>query len=235
MRILGIECSAGPASVAIIQDGKVLGSSFINVKLTHSQTLMPMVEQVLKNCMLTLSDIDYIAVAAGPGSFTGVRIGISAVKGMAAPLNIPCVAVSTLSAMAYKHIDHNCIVCTAMDARCNQVYNALFEVKDGNVIRLCDDRALLCEELAKEIEQINNTDNKPIIITGDGAEFFYPFVKNSTKLSPEHLRYQNAVGVCLAAEQQISKQEFVCANELLPVYLRLPQAERELKKKTERT
>jgi len=235
LRILGIECSAGPASVAITQDGKVLGSSFINVKLTHSQTLMPMVEQVLKNCMLTLSDIDYIAVAAGPGSFTGVRIGISAVKGIAAPLNIPCVAVSTLSAMAYKHTDRNCIVCTAMDARCNQVYNALFEVKDGNIIRLCDDRALLCEELAKEIEQINNTENKPIIITGDGAEIFYPFVKNSTKLSPEHLRYQNAVGVCLAAEQQISNQEFVCANELLPVYLRLPQAERELKKKTEGT
>lgn len=231
MKILGIECSAGPASVAITENGVLLGSNFINVKLTHSQTLMPMVEQTLKNCTLSLVDIDYIAVAAGPGSFTGVRIGISAVKGMAAPLKTPCVSVSTLFAMAQKYVDRDCIVCAVMDARCNQVYNAMFEIKDGNITRLCDDRALLCDELANEIENIYRTQDKPIIITGDGAKLFYPFVENFAQLSPESIVYQNAVGVCLAASTMIEKGQTVTADELLPIYLRLPQAERELKKK----
>ena len=234
MNILGIECSAGPASVAITQDGKLLSNNYINVKLTHSQTLMPMVEQSLKNCMLSINDIDYIAVAAGPGSFTGIRIGISAVKGMAAPLKIPCVAVSTLLAMAYSFIDRDCIVCSTMDARCNQVYNALFEVKNGKITRLCDDRALMCDELAEEIKQLKKIKQQPIIITGDGAELFYPYVQDISLLACEHLRYQNAMGVCFAAKEYIENGETVTPNDLLPVYLRLPQAERELKKKTER-
>ena len=151
MKILSVECSATPASCAIINDGKIVASSFINTKLTHSQTLMQMIINTLDNSATKLCDIDKIAIAVGPGSFTGLRIGISAVKGLAAPINLPCLTVSTLDGMAEQFRNQNCVVCAVMDARCNQFYNALFEVKDGNIIRLCDDRALLGDELKQEI------------------------------------------------------------------------------------
>ena len=225
MKILGIECSAGPASVAITENGVLLGSNFINVKLTHSQTLMPMVEQTLKNCTLSLVDIDYIAVAAGPGSFTGVRIGISAVKGMAAPLKTPCVSVSTLFAMAQKYVDRDCIVCAVMDARRMQFYNALFKVENGNVQRLCNDRAISIEDLREELKPYDN-----VVIAGDGARLFFEnaWLDNITLADYEKV-YQNAVGVSLAA----LNKEKISPNALLPVYLRPSQAERELKLKKE--
>ena len=120
MKILSVECSASPASCTVIDDGKIKACSYINAKLTHSQTLMQMIINTLDNSATKLSEIDKIAVAVGPGSFTGLRIGISAVKGIAAPTNIPCVSVSTLDGMAEAFIDRNCIVCAVMDARCNQ-------------------------------------------------------------------------------------------------------------------
>ncbi len=236
MKILSMECSATPASVAIVEQGNVLASSFVNVKLTHSQTLMPMVENLLKAARLTINDIEGLAISNGPGSFTGVRIGISAIKGLAAPKNIPCVAVSTLRAMAENYSDTDCIVCAVMDARCNQVYNALFEVDDGRVKRLCDDRALLCNELAEEIIAISSKTDKSIIIVGDGTDIFYPFVENikSVKKSAVQSRFQNATGVGLVALESFNKGETIEACSLLPFYLRLPQAERELKAKEER-
>ena len=126
MKLLSVECSATPCSVAISENGKILASAFSNVKLTHSQTLMPMVESVLKSSLIDIKEIDAFAVSNGPGSFTGVRIGISAIKGMAQAKNLPCVEVSTLEAMAQNYSDTICIVCAVMDARCNQVYNGLF-------------------------------------------------------------------------------------------------------------
>jgi tRNA threonylcarbamoyladenosine biosynthesis protein TsaB len=236
MKILSLECSATPASVAIIEDGKLIASSFVNVRLTHSQTLMPMVENTLKSAMLSITDIDGFSISNGPGSFTGVRIGISAVKGLAAPKNAPCVAVSTLRAMAQNFIDTNCYVCAVMDARCNQVYNALFEINDGVITRLCDDRALLCDELAEEIKTLSQNAQKSIIIVGDGTDIFYPFVEsleNVQKSSPQS-RYQNAVGVGFCSIEDFTKGETVTAKDLLPFYLRLPQAERELKAKEEK-
>lgn len=234
MKILSIECSATPCSVAVWEDGKIIGSSFVNVKLTHSQTLMPMVKSVLDASLLKMSDIDGFAVSAGPGSFTGIRIGISAVKGMAVSKKLPCYSVSTLRAMAENYNDMDCIICAVMDARCNQVYNALFEVVDGCVKRICDDRALLCEELATEIEK-NSVTGKKIIIIGDGAEVFYPFVMNleNVVMASEHRRFQNAVGVVKAAEKDILNNDFLIPEDLNPIYLRLPQAERELKLKKE--
>ncbi len=235
MKILSFECSATPASVAVIENGKVLASSFVNVRLTHSQTLMPMVQSVLKSAKLDINHIDGLAISNGPGSFTGVRIGISALKGIAAPKKLPCVAVSTLRAMAENYIGTDCYVCAVMDARCNQVYNAIFEIKNTEVIRLCEDRALMCDELAEEIKNNYQNTDKCVIIIGDGTDIFFPFVENINnvrKASPQ-LCFQNAVGVGLVAEHKFKTGDVLSADALLPFYLRLPQAERELKAKKE--
>ncbi len=231
MKILSIECSASPASCAIIDDGKIRASSFVNAKLTHSQTLMSMIINTLDDSATALSEIDRIAVAVGPGSFTGLRIGISAVKGLAAPKNIPCVAVSTLDGMAEGFADRDCIVCAVMDARCNQFYNALFKIENGVITRLCDDRALLGDELKHELLRLSS--NNKIIVCGDGADLFY---KNTCDidglvLAPEHLKWQSAVGIGSYAFKNADTLPTVSAENLLPVYLRLPQAERELKEK----
>ncbi|MDO4608963.1 MAG: tRNA (adenosine(37)-N6)-threonylcarbamoyltransferase complex dimerization subunit type 1 TsaB [Clostridia bacterium] len=232
MKILSIECSASPASCAIIDDGKLRAISFINAKLTHSQTLMSMIIGTLDNSATRLADIDRIAVAVGPGSFTGLRIGISAVKGLAAPTDIPCVAVSTLDGMAEGFADRDCVVCAVMDARCNQFYNALFDISGGVITRLCEDRALLGSELKDELLKLNR--NKDIIICGDGADLFYKTISEieGVNLAPEHLKWQNATGVGGYAYKNADTTDVISAEKLLPVYLRLPQAERELKQKT---
>lgn len=236
MKILSMECSATPASVAIIENGKLLASSFVNVRLTHSQTLMPMVENLLNAARLNIGDIEGLAISNGPGSFTGVRIGISAIKGLAAPRNLPCVAVSTLRAMAENYLDTDCIVCAVMDARCNQVYNALFEIENNQIKRLCDDRALLCDELAEEIKNLSQNTEKCVIIVGDGTDIFYPFVESvkAVKKSAPHRRYQNAVGVGFCSTESFESNQTLNADTILPLYLRLPQAERELKAKEEK-
>jgi len=235
MKILAFECSAAPASVAVLEDGKITASSFINVKLTHSQTLVPMAENLLKAAAMDFDSIDALAVSNGPGSFTGVRIGISAVKGLAAPKNLPCIGVSTLLSMAYNISDTDCTVCAVMDARCNQVYNALFDITDGKITRICSDRALMCEELAKDLKKLSQRENKCVIIVGDGSRVFCPYVSDMENVfeAPERDRLQNAVSVALAAEKMFEENKTVTADRLLPVYLRLPQAERELKKKKE--
>lgn len=232
MKILAVECSAGPASAAIIEDGRILGQASVNVKITHSQTLMPMIKGILDNSFTALSDIDGIAISAGPGSFTGIRIGIAAVKGLAAPRDLPCAAVSTLRAMAEPFRGENAIICAVMDARCNQVYNALFEVCGDTVARLCDDRALMCDELCKEIAEICKG-GKRVIVTGDGTDLFYPFVSDikGVYAANETLKFQSAASVGLASEEMFKSGNTVTADALLPVYLRLPQAERELKAK----
>lgn len=235
MKILSIDCSAGPASVAVSEDGKILASSFVNVKLTHSETLMPMVESTLSAALLNFGDIEGIAVNHGPGSFTGIRIGIAAAKGLAAPRSLPCVGVSTLLSMAYNYSDTDCIVCAVMDARCNQVYNALFEVEDGKITRLTGDRAILCEELAEDLKKVSQNTEKCVIIVGDGTEVFYPFAEDiaNVRKSGVNNRYQNAASVGLAARELFENSNAVSPDKLLPIYLRLPQAERELKKKKE--
>lgn len=225
MKLLAIECSAGPASCAIAEDKKIIASSFVNVKITHSQTLMPMVEAMLKNANLSIGDIDAFAVSAGPGSFTGIRIGIALLKGLALPENKPIASVSTLAAMAQPYRDTDCLLCCAMDARCNQVYNALFRISGGEITRLCPDRALMCEELAVELKE--NYKNERIIVTGDGAAVLYPHVQSFAEMAKEWRLYQNACGVALAARDE----DFMEPSKIEPVYLRLPQAERELKAK----
>ena len=227
MRILCLECSAKAASCCIAEEGIILGSAFSNVPLTHSQTLMPMVENVLNATRMDMGDIDCFAIAAGPGSFTGIRIGISAVKGMCIAKNKPCIPVSTLSAMAYMHCDKDAVICPVMDARCSQVYNALFRAKDGKITRLCEDRALLASELIDELKNIDDT----VIVTGDGADMFMALgVPDNVVCAPSHLKIQNAVGVALAAKTD----DAVDGAALMPIYLRLPQAERELKARSKK-
>ncbi len=232
MKILAIECSAGPASAAIIENGQILADASVNIKLTHSQTLMPMIKGILDSSFTDIADIGGIAVAAGPGSFTGVRIGIAAAKGIAAPKNLPCAAVSTLRAMAEGFKRQNAVICAVMDARCNQVYNALFEIEGDTVTRLCEDRALMCDELAKELSILSEK-GKKIIITGDGTDLFYPYVAELSGVTAAYtpLKFQNAAAVGLASEEMFNKGDTLTPERLLPIYLRLPQAERELKAK----
>ncbi len=235
MKILAIECSATACSAAILEDEKIIASGFVNVKLTHSQTLMPMVEQLLKSAMTDIGEMGGFAVSVGPGSFTGIRIGISAIKGLAAPRNLPCVGVSTLRAMAENYSDTDCIVCAVMDARCHQVYNAIFDISGGKITRLCEDRALMCDELAENIKLMSQKEKKRVIIVGDGAEIFFAYVKDFdfASISAPHRRFQNAVGVGMTAIREFNNNDYQSPEELLPVYLRLPQAERELKLKKE--
>ena len=224
MLVLGIDTTAVAASCAVCdmqEDGcKVLMSGTINAKQTHSQTMLPMLESLLKGSALKLEDVDRFAVSAGPGSFTGLRIGISAVKGMAFALYKPCAAVSTLEALAYNLIGQEGIACAVMDARCNQVYNALFRIDGEIVTRLTPDRALFLPDLAEELKSYNER----IILVGDGAELTYKSINGENiVLAPPMLRFQHGESVCLASRNYPD----ISAKELMPGYLRLPQAERE--------
>lgn len=229
MKILGIECSARACSTAVCEDGRILCESYTDVKLTHSETLMPMLDAMLTSSALTVRDIDYMAVAVGPGSFTGLRIGISAVKGMAFALERPCIGVSTLEALAYNLTGQSCIACCAMDARCNQVYTALFDVEGGVVTRMSDDCALTLDELFEKLSGLKAEKN--IVLVGDGAEICYNYPNKSfaASLAPPHLLQERAASVCRLAE--LRTESAVTAALLEPAYLRLPQAERELKRK----
>lgn len=230
MKILAVDTSATAASVAVAEENKLIGEFSINTALTHSQTLMPMVDELLKNTGLSVNNIDAVAVNAGPGSFTGVRIGVAAVKGIAFPKNLPCVSVSTLESMAYNMLGNDCIVCSVMDARCSQVYNALFRVKGCTVTRMTDDRALSLTDLKNELRNIN----EKVVLVGDGAVLCSKFLGEELEnimLAPFNNRIQTASSVAYAAFEKINNGETVKADELMPVYLRLPQAQRELNKK----
>ncbi|MGN1118884.1 MAG: tRNA (adenosine(37)-N6)-threonylcarbamoyltransferase complex dimerization subunit type 1 TsaB [Oscillospiraceae bacterium] len=217
--ILGIDSSAITAGCALWDNGRIVAEEFLNTRHTHSQTLLPMVESMLKNAQVTLREIDAIAVTTGPGSFTGLRIGVSAVKGMAFGTGKQCIPVSTLEAIAHNFAGMDCIVCACMDARCSQVYNALFRVENGRVERLCDDRALKLSQLSQELSEMQGR----IILAGDGAEITDNFTEHRYELAPEILRFQRGSGVCAAAQEK----QPISAAALMPSYLRLPQAERE--------
>lgn len=228
MLILSIDSSATPASVCLYDD-RIISEYFVNTKLTHSQTLAAMIESVLKVTDTDVSAINCFAVNSGPGSFTGVRIGVSAVKGMAYAASKPCVAVSTLESMAYNCTAYSGVVCACMDARRQQVYNALFRIDDGKIMRLCDDRAIGIEDLLGELRMYQ----EPIYLFGDGAELVYRSIEelNNIHLSPDNLRYQRASSTAVIAAERFSSGRTVSAASLMPSYLRLSQAEREMQNK----
>ena len=226
MLILAFETSAKAASVALMEGTKLLGESYQNTGLTHSQTLMVMAEDLLKQCGKTVQDVEAVAVAEGPGSFTGVRIGAAAAKGFAWGKEIPCFGVSTLEAMAESLGIYEGFVCPAMDARRSQVYNALFYVNCGELERHREDRAIALADLKEDLEHLDG----PIYLVGDGATLTYNTLKDSIDqliLPPEHRMHQRAVGVGLVAARMAAEGLAPSGGELMPNYLRLSQAERE--------
>ena len=226
MLLLAFETSAKAASVALFDGNKLLGESYQNTGLTHSQTLMVMAEDLLKQCSVTPQQLEAAAVAAGPGSFTGVRIGVAAAKGFAWGKQIPCYGVSTLQSMALHLGAFDGTVCAVMDARRNQVYNALFTAEQGKLTRITEDRAIALSDLAQELKDRKT----PIFLVGDGSELTYKTLKDQLPnliLPMESRMHQRAVGVALAALEAIARGEQGDAEALQPNYLRLSQAERE--------
>ena len=227
MKILAVDSSSVTASVAITENGKVLAENFINNGLTHSQTLMPMVEKTINESGISVKDIDLFAITHGPGSFTGVRIGIASIKGMADALDKKCLPISTLEAIAEPLKNEDVIACAVMDARCNQVYTAIF----NNGERLCDDKAVLIDELGEELKQYD----KRIVFIGDGSVLCYDKLHEIIQdcdVADEKIRYVHGESIGFVAENKIKNgEEPINTANLVPFYSRLPQAERELNNK----
>ena len=222
--LLAFETSAKAASVALLAEDRLLGESYQNTGLTHSQTLLSMAEDLMKNCGVSVDNITAVAVAAGPGSFTGIRIGVAAAKGFAWGRELPCYGVSTLEAMALGLGVHDGYVLCAMDARRNQIYTALFFAENGVLSRIWEDSALSLEEVKTRLEALD----KPIYLVGDGCVLCYnTLALPQLVLAPEHRMHQRACGVGLAALAKISRGEEGNGASLTPNYLRLSQAERE--------
>lgn len=219
--LLSLDSSAVTASVALTDGDRVIKSEFVNSGLTHSETLLPMVKRVIGDN--EFSSLDAVAITAGPGSFTGVRIGVATVKGIAFAGNIPCYGVSTLEAIAYNFVDENCIVCAVMDARRLQFYNAIFKVENGTVSRLTPDRAISIDDLREELKQYDS-----VIIAGDGAALCSQNIAlDNCKIAADDKIYQNALSVAKC----VKNKKPIAPSALMPVYLRQSQAERELKLK----
>ena len=222
MLTLAFESSAKAASVALCEDGRLISQVIQCSGLTHSRTLLPMAEDLLRNSETEMKQIDCFAVAQGPGSFTGIRIGIATVKGLAWAADKPCIGVSTLAAMAWNGVAAGGLICAVMDARRSEVYNALFRIEDGRPVRLCPDRAISLSALTEELRERGEA---PFLV-GDGTELASAFFREQHldhRVPPENVRWQNAWGVAMEA----AGKKLCTSQELLPVYLRLSQAERE--------
>lgn len=229
MLILALEAASSSASCCLYRDGQILAQSYQLSGLTHSRTLLPMVEDMLKNCETDLAQLDLVAVSHGPGSFTGVRIGVSAAKGLAWARELPCLGVSTLEAMAspLTHLE-GADICCCMDARRAQVYAARFHVEGGILRRLTEDSAIAISDLACEIQK-NSPENLQFLV-GDGWQLCYnDFSARGIRCAPapEPLRYPTAYGVALCAHAQASAGKLTTAAQVTPAYHRLSQAERE--------
>ena len=224
MLILALDSTAVVASVALCRDETPIASFHIKNGNTHSETLLPMVETVLKTAGFSVDDVDLFACSVGPGSFTGVRIGVATVKGLAFGKNKPCIGVSTLEALALNAVPFDGIICPVMNARRGQVYNALFRYENEALVRLCPDRALSALELNTEMTE----KGEPYALVGDGIE---EMARVASKNTPERtsplLTDQNAISVAKCAYRAFLGGQNSTDAELKPVYLRLPQAERE--------
>lgn len=218
MKILAIDSSAKSASVAITEDDKVLGEFYVNVGFTHSQTLVSMIKDLFSITKISPDNIDLFAVNIGPGSFTGVRIGVAAIKGLAFKNNTPCASVSTLESIAYNLIDSDCLAVSAMDARCNQVYNANFDIENGKIKRFTPDRAISIENLISELSDYD----KKIIFVGDGADLCYNISKlnKNVFVANNNFKFQTAKNVAAIAKLKFLNNEIVLPENLAPSYLR---------------
>lgn len=227
MKLLALESSATACSAALCEDDHLIAEAYQNSGLTHSRTLMPMVSGLLEQCGAALAEVDVVAVAAGPGSFTGLRIGVSTAKGLAWAAGKPCAPCSTLASMAWlmAHME-GCEVCSVMDARRSEVYNARFTIQNGQPVRLTPDRAISLSALGEEIKK----SEKIQFLVGDGAQLCYTVLNESgcaLRLPPDHLRYQRAGGVAREAYRLAQSGQLISAHQLSPNYIRISQAERE--------
>ena len=231
MKILSVETSAGVASAAITIGERLVCEVTVNNKKTHSQTLMPIIDSILKQAETEISDIDLFAVANGPGSFTGLRIGVSAVKGLAHALNKPVIGISSLTAMAYNLPFCEYIISPIMDARREQVYNAVYQWQSGELTELKAPRALGIDELCKEL--LNN--DKPIVFLGDGVPVYKATIKEILKdkalFAPSCASLPKASTLAVPAKKLFEAGKQLNCFELTPVYLRKSQAEREAEEK----
>ena len=223
MKILAMESSALTASVAVCEDERLLAEYTVNNGNTHSENLLPMAESILSFLGLTVSDIDLFSVAAGPGSFTGVRIGVSTLKGLAFGTEKNCIGVSTLEALAYTMQSVNGLVCPVMNARRKQVYTALFRVENGEIVRLTEDSAISVEELGEKLKEYS----EPIYLVGDGFDLVTGLLSIPFAFTQDRLKYQSAYAVAAAALNAYRAGVRTTHKELAPTYLRPCQAERE--------
>lgn len=235
MKILAIDTTAKTATAALVENEKLIALTVLNTPNTHSVTLLPMIDGLLKGAGLTVDDIDLFATSAGPGSFTGVRIGAAAIKGLAFASKKPCVGVSSLEALALNVAETEGIICPVMDARRNQLYNAFFRYEGGKLTRLTEDRVLSAEELKNEL----TGSGEAVYLTGDGSDIAKKaLAENFVKTPHEVLCYHNAYNVALLAYEtylaasEEERADFT-AEKLAPVYLRMSQAERERLEKLE--
>ncbi|MBP0979545.1 MAG: tRNA (adenosine(37)-N6)-threonylcarbamoyltransferase complex dimerization subunit type 1 TsaB [Oscillospiraceae bacterium] len=239
MKSLAIDTCAKTVSVAIFEDDKLIAESFFNTGFTYSQTLLPIIDFCLDISKTNISEIKEFIVVSGPGSFTGLRIGIATIKGLAVSKNLKnlnCKAVSTIETLAYNlrnysflnyNKDLRVIICPAMDARCNQVYTGIFELVDNKIIRLEKDLAISIDELEIKLKKF---ENEFIFLLGDGANLCYNIFKNSFKninLVSEDLLYPKASSLFWAAKDK----SYISSADLKPVYLRLSQAQRQILEK----
>lgn len=227
MKILGIDASGMVASVAIVEDDIVVGEYSTNFKKTHSQTLLPMLEELKKMIALDLDTIDAIAVAAGPGSFTGLRIGSATAKGLGLALDKPIISVSTIEAMAYNLWGSADNVCPIMDARRGQTYTGLYHFTDTEMECIVEPCAV---DITEIIEKINATGGS-VTFLGDGVPVFQEAIADKCKVpyhfAPAHMNCQRAASLCARAEAYYLAGKVQTAAEHRPEYLRLSQAERE--------
>lgn len=236
MRILSIESSALVASVAVVDDNELLGQFTTNHKKTHSQSLMPMLDELVKQLELDLKTIDAIAIAGGPGSYTGLRIGSATVKGLGLALKKPIINVPTLEAMANNFAFlENILICPIVDARRNQVYSGIYENQEVNTIAIREDRLLVIDQLLLELKQFD----KKCVFLGDGVMIHSELIRETfgekALFAPVNMNRQNAASVAKVAEKYYALGKIESPEEHGPVYLRLAQAERELKEKTDAT
>ena len=227
MKILAFDSTARAASCALVDDGRLLGHYNIDNGLTQSELLLPMAEDMLRSLGLTFDDIDAYAAATGPGSFTGVRIGVSLVKGLAFGKNKPCISVSTLEALAENIAALDGILLPCMDARRAQVYNAVFSSDGVTVTRLTEDRAVALTDLCEEMK---NYPNRKIYLSGDGykvAKQAFDKAGIKTENTPPLLINESAASIAAVAYRKLLAGDTLTDGEISPGYLRLPQAERE--------
>lgn len=231
MKILGLDSSGLVASVAIVEDAELRGEYTINYKKTHSQTLLPMLDEVAKMIELDLETIDAIAVAGGPGSFTGLRIGSATAKGLGLALQKPLIHVPTVDALAYNLVGHRDMVCPLMDARRNQTYTGLYAFEGNEMQVICEQCAVGIEEIIEKV----NEQNRPVVFLGDGVPVFASFIEEHCKVpytfAPAHMNKQRAGAVAVLGMQMFVEGKYETAAAHRPDYLRLSQAERELQER----